>query len=140
MKGLVVRPVCFCWVLCIWNACSPNENEPPVGYGLSDKREYESEEVYEEPDDYGSLSRSHDQPIDGTYAAEVCNDYTGSCYTLDADVSGGQVETIYFPNGGHLDMDGAELDDGIASGEAYTWEEGYTGETWTVEIPDLEYE
>jgi hypothetical protein len=107
---------------------------------VSDRPDYESGEVYDELDDYGSLSRSHELPIDGTYVAEVCNDYTGSCYTLDADVSDGQVETIYFPNGGHLDMDGAELDDGIATGEAYTWEEGYTGETWTVEIPDLEYE
>lgn len=106
------------------------------GYDSAEWSE-EQEESYDAP----LYSESHGEPIDGTYSADVCNDYSGACYGLDVDVSDGQVETIYFPNGGHLDLEGAELDEsGVATGDAYTWEEGYTGETWTVEVPDMEHE
>jgi hypothetical protein len=54
---------------------------------------------------------------------------------LDADVRDGEVATIYFPRGGHLDFDGAEIDEnGNASGDSYTWEEGYNGDYWDITV------
>lgn len=89
---------------------------------------------------------NHDEDVveykekpDGTYTVEACNQNTGNCYDLDADISDGTVERIYFSNGGHLDLDGAELDeDGNASGESYTVGEGYNNDTWEINCSDCE--
>ena len=63
--------------------------------------------------------------LGGTYTVEACSSNSGNCYDVDADIGDGNVERIYFLNGGHLDLDGAELDeDGYATGESYTWSEG----------------
>jgi hypothetical protein len=79
------------------------------------------------------------ESLDGTHTVEACNTRTGSCYDLDADISDGQVENIQFPNGGHLDLDGAELDeDGQASGESYTNTDGYDGDEWEINCEDCE--
>lgn len=40
--------------------------------------------------------------VDGTETVEACSSSSGSCYDLDADISGGAIEQIYFPNGGYL--------------------------------------
>src|SRR3989338_968368 len=40
--------------------------------------------------------------IDGTETIDACSSDSGNCYDLDADISNGQVEEIYFPNGGYL--------------------------------------
>ena len=83
----------------------------------------------------------HGEAIDGTYAAEACNGSSGRYYDLDVDIMDGEVATIHFPNGGHLDLSGAELDEnGYATGEAYTYSEGYTGDSWDVSVYDLEFE
>lgn len=83
------------------------------------------------------FSQSHQEPIDGTYVVEACSNNSGNCYELDADVSDGEVETLYFPNGGHLDFDGAEIDeDGYATGDSYTWDEGYNDDSWDVTVYD----
>lgn len=72
----------------------------------------------------------HLRPSAGTKWVEACNTRRGSCYTLEADVEDGAVERIYFPSGGHLDLQGADLEDGHALGEAYTIGEGFTGNEW----------
>lgn len=59
---------------------------------LSDSTSYEEE--YEEEFD-----------LSGSFTVEACNQESGSCYDLDADLDGYMVNTIYFPNGGHLDFD-----------------------------------
>lgn len=38
--------------------------------------------------------------IDGTFAIDACSD--SGCYTLDADISSGYIDTVYFPNGGAI--------------------------------------
>lgn len=75
----------------------------------------------------------------GTYTVEACSQNTGSCYDLDADIYDGVVDRIYFPNGGHLDLDGAELDEYYsASGESYTDSDGYDGDSWDINCYDCE--
>ena len=40
--------------------------------------------------------------VDGTETIDACSWESGNCYNLDADISDGVIETIYFPNGGYL--------------------------------------
>jgi len=40
--------------------------------------------------------------VDGTETIDACSFESGNCYSLDADIYNGQIETIYFPNGGYL--------------------------------------
>lgn len=69
---------------------------------------------------------------DGTYTVEACSQNSGNCYDLDADISDGNVDTIYFPNGGYLDVD-AELDeDGYGEGSSYN------GDNWEINCYDCE--
>lgn len=76
-------------------------------------------------------------PVSGSYDVEACNARTGRCYDLEADINDDTVETIYFPNGGHLDLDGAGLDDdGYAYGDSYTHSDGYDGDEWEVSCYD----
>lgn len=51
---------------------------------------------------------------DGTYDAVVTTD-SGS-YTVPVEVEDGEVTHVEWPNGGHMSVDGADLDDGYASG------------------------
>ncbi|MDO8743005.1 MAG: hypothetical protein Q7J30_00355 [Candidatus Azambacteria bacterium] len=39
---------------------------------------------------------------DGTETIDICSSESGNCYSLDADISSGTVEQIYFSNGGYL--------------------------------------
>ena len=53
--------------------------------------------------------------ISGYETIEACYE-NGNCYTLEADISSGSIDTIYFPNGGWLDFYSAEIDsEGFAS-------------------------
>lgn len=40
--------------------------------------------------------------VDGTETIDSCSSESGNCYGLDADISNGAVEQIYFNNGGYL--------------------------------------
>lgn len=40
--------------------------------------------------------------VDGTKTIDACSLESGNCYSLDADISDGVIETIYFSNGGYL--------------------------------------
>ena len=125
--------------------------------GDSNEESFEPASVYsslnEESSDYSLFSNSYDddsyeehngdvnryENLGGAYTVEACSSNSGNCYNLDADIEGGNIERIYFPNGGHLDLDGAELDeDGYATGESYTWSEGYNGDEWEINCYDCE--
>jgi len=40
--------------------------------------------------------------VDGTETIDACSLESGNCYSLDADISSGIIEEIYFSNGGYL--------------------------------------
>jgi len=40
--------------------------------------------------------------IDGKEAIEACNESSGNCYSLEAEIEDGVITKIYFPNGGYL--------------------------------------
>jgi len=73
---------------------------------------------------------------DGTYGATVDynNPSTGysATYTLDVEVSDGQVTQIDFPNGGYLDEDHITAADIDQDGDAEV--EGEDGKTYNVHI------
>lgn len=80
---------------------------------------------YDDP--YTTNDESNDQPSGyyGTTGGEACNQDTGRCYTLDVDRSGDEVERIYFPKGGWLDVYDSECDGTtceVTDEEGNTWE------------------
>lgn len=80
---------------------------------------------YDDP--YTTSDESNDQPRGyyGTTSGEACNQDTGRCYTLDVDRSGDEVERIYFPKGGWLDVYDSECDGTtceVTDEEGTTWE------------------
>lgn len=105
---------------------------------IDEGKEYNYGNIYYNFDEH-DYDVNRYQNLGGTYTVEACNTRTGSCYDLNADIDEGVVERIYFPNGGHLDLDGAELDeDGYTTGESYTESEGYDGNEWEVNCYDCE--
>lgn len=83
---------------------------------------------YSDSTSYNNSSVSDTTPIQeisGTYTVEACSQNSGNCYDLEADISSGTVETIYFPNGGHIDLS-AELDEN-GEGEDYV-----NSDNWTI--------
>ncbi len=65
--------------------------------------------------------------LNGTQSVEACSE-SGSCYSLDADLSNGSIDTLHFNNGGWLSLD-ADIDsDGSASGI------DQRGRSWTFDI------
>ncbi|MBI2019051.1 hypothetical protein HYS95_00085 [Candidatus Daviesbacteria bacterium] len=63
--------------------------------------------------------------VDGTETIEACSDDSGNCYSLDADISNGHLETLYFPNGGYLNFY-TEFD---SDGDAYDTDS--EGNSWS---------
>lgn len=66
--------------------------------------------------------------VDGTETVEACSSSSGNCYDLDADISNGQIEQIYFPNGGYLYFS-ADIDE---SGNASDSDQN--GDSWDFTI------
>ncbi len=85
--------------------------------------------LYSNYDDYDDEEYYVDKP-DGTYTVEACS--SSGCYDLDADISDGTVETIYFPDGGYIYPD-AELDE---DGSGYGYDSD--GEEWEINCYDCE--
>lgn len=80
-------------------------------------------------DSYGSLKLDIDgaerSNFAGTTTIDVYNPRSGNSYSLEADVNDGQVERIYFPNGGWSDMSSSDVSFGSGSGtdiEGREWE------------------
>lgn len=65
---------------------------------------------------------------DGSYEVEACRN--DRCYTLEADIYDGVVETIYFPNGGYLDLD-IKLDE-----NGYGYDTDYYGNEWEIDASE----
>jgi len=62
--------------------------------------------------------------VNGTETIEACSAQSGNCYDLDADISSGAVDQIYFDNGGYLYF-GADIDS-----NGYASEYSYNGDVW----------
>ncbi len=65
-------------------------------------------------------------------SVEACSD--SGCYDLDADVSDGEVDTIYFNNGGYRELD-AEFDE-----DGYGYGTGSRGDEWEVRVSEDDIE
>jgi hypothetical protein len=59
---------------------------------------------------YTTNDESNDQALGfyGTQTMNACNQSSGNCYDLDVDISDGEVERIYFPKGGWVDIVGSD--------------------------------
>lgn len=110
----------------IWGVFSLFSDEPEERYegqnysnsvGAYNSRYSDNEEEYYE-----------ENKPDGTYTVEACS--SNGCYDLDADISDGVVETIYFPNGGYIYPD-AELDE---DGSGYGYDSD--GNEWEINCYD----
>ncbi|MBU0731271.1 hypothetical protein KKC88_00145 [Patescibacteria group bacterium] len=84
--------------------------------------------VPETDDPYTSDNEYNDQPVGyyGTETMEACNLSSGNCYDLDVEIYGDEIERIYFPKGGWVDMYDSEWDE--YSGEG--WGEDENGTEW----------
>jgi hypothetical protein len=98
-----------------------------------DKSSYDEEPITEQPAEYypSELSSStnsledNEESLSGSYTVEACNQDSGSCYELDADLDGSMVNTVYFPNGGNLDFDDGSCEGSYCYGtdeEGTEWE------------------
>lgn len=76
-----------------------------------------------------SNDESNDQPVGfyGTETMTACNQSSGNCYDLDVDSNGENIERIYFPKGGWVDIDSSECEDG------YCYAEDENGTEWELE-------
>lgn len=68
--------------------------------------------------------------VDGTETINACSSDSGNCYDLDADISNGQVEEIYFPNGGYLYFS-ANIDEG---GNASDYDQNGNGWDFSIDM------
>lgn len=89
---------------------------------------YDYTPTYED-DEYTSNDESNDQPVGfyGTETMNVCNESSGNCYDLDVDSDGENIERIYFPKGGWVDVDSSDCSDG------YCYAEDENGNEWELE-------
>ena len=98
-------------------------------YVMEDEEENFSEErsltLEEAIEDYWDEIREY---VEGTTEIEACSFESGNCYLVEADISDGAIETVYFSNGGYLYFD-AEIDsDGYAS------DFDINGNSWDFEV------
>jgi hypothetical protein len=82
-----------------------------------------------EDDPFTTNDESNDQPVGfyGTETMYACNGSSGNCYDLDVDSDGESVERLYFPNGGWVDVEYSDCDDG------YCLVEDENGTEWELE-------
>jgi hypothetical protein len=116
--GLIVLGLCV-------SACAP---EQP---GSSNQREVQARQgdlskaggtatvrkPYEQrlDDPATTNDESNDQPVGhyGTTTLIVSQEESGHTYTLDVEIEGSEVQRIYFPKGGWVDLRGCELDEDL---------------------------
>lgn len=96
--------------------------------GGSPTQRYEDVSVFED-DPYTTNDENNDQPVGfyGTETMNACNQDSGNCYDLDVDSDGENIERIYFPKGGWVDVDYSDCDDG------YCYIEDENGVEWELE-------
>ncbi len=73
-----------------------------------------------------------DAPADGTYDAVVTTD--SGTYAVPVEVEDGEVSVVHWPNGGEMNVVGADLDNGEATGT------NLRGDSLSVEIDDSSYD
>ena len=127
-RNLMKTLFLFLSVTLICQSCSNNEQQNNTQATTTEVEVSESESYTEEEQPEGIE--------DGRHSATVYynNSETGhsATYTLDVEVEGNEVTTIYFESGGYLDsshIQSAELDE---SGRATIYGEG--GKTYDVQI------
>lgn len=144
MKVLLHNFWIFALILTVNLSCSNNhKTDNPNSSSDDSKDQIENSSTSQSTNDTStgdndedSKSNASNKVDDGTYSATVDynNPSTGysATYTLDVEVSDGQVVQINFPNDGYLDEDhitAADIDeDGIATVE------GEDGKTYEVHI------
>jgi hypothetical protein len=81
-------------------------------YGINDTEDsyLDYDTMYDNAYDEWETVREY---IDGTFVIDACSD--SGCYTLDADISSGYIDTVYFPDGGYLSPSSEINSDGTAS-------------------------
>ena len=96
--------------------------------GGSPTYRYNDTPTYED-DEYTSNNESNDQHVGfyGTDTMNACNESSGNCYDLDVDSDGENIERIYFPKGGWVDVDSSDCNDG------YCYVEDENGTEWELE-------
>lgn len=83
-------------------------NENSSDYSGNDSYQFRDSNYREEDktiDRYDAIYEHWDEIKDyvsGTETIDACSYESGNCYGLDAEISNGQVEMIYFPNSGYL--------------------------------------
>ena len=125
LKGIGV--LIFLAIVVLSTAGTFSQRESRFSY-----REAESEERTIDRDD--AIYDHWDEIKEYFTATETIQAYSyqaGNTYDLDADISNGTVETIYFPNGGYLYFS-ANIDE---NGHASDFD--YTGREWGFDI-DME--
>jgi hypothetical protein len=68
---------------------------------------------------------------DGTYDAEVETD--SGTYSVPVEVENGEVTEVHWPNGGNMHVEGAEIENGEATGT------NFRGDSVQIQIDDSEY-
>jgi hypothetical protein len=74
---------------------------------------------------------AQDAAEDGTYDAQVTTE--SGTYSVPVEVEGGEVTQVHWPNGGNMNVDGADLEGGEAAGT------NSRGESIQIEIDDPAY-
>lgn len=102
----------------------------PSSYSSSYSPSYSASRNHRTIDYDGALDDHWDEIkeyINGNEAIEVYSQESGNWYTLDADISNGEVESISFPNGGWIYINAELNSDGTG--------EGYGSDSyWDVEV------
>lgn len=98
-----------------------------------DSRYYGSSEYSEDLtiDRYDAIDAHWDEIRDylnGTETIDACSSQSGNCYSLDADITSGQVDIVYFENGGYLYF-GAYIDE-----NGYASEYDQDGDEWNFSL------
>lgn len=94
---------------------SNSGGSPTYRYDNEDADSSSSYELEDDPDT--TNDESNDQPVGfyGTDTMNACNQSSGNCYDLDVDSDGTNVERLYFPKGGWVDIDDSDCDGGTCT-------------------------
>ncbi len=135
MKNIITWLIVVGMVWFIYSAFNNNEIEDGA-YLKGDMSDsggtptYRNEYTPSYEDDPNTTNdESNDQPVGfyGTETMSACNQSSGNCYDLDVDSDGENIERIYFPRGGWVDVDYSDCEDG------YCYVEDENGTEWELE-------
>lgn len=88
-----------------------NDNNYSDGYDRTTRIERSEEKTISRDEAVESYWDEIKDYVGGTETIDACSSESGNCYSLDADISNGAVEQIYFSNGGYLYFS-ADIDEG----------------------------